>query len=98
MGFGEKIWRLEFHNETRQNGHQKAHRSNTEPTVKPAPTEVSSTRSPFLRRPALTASFNARGIVAAVVLPKRSMLITTFFSGIPILSAASMMRPLLPWG
>ena len=55
---------------------QKAQRSKTAPIVKPAPTDVSSTRSPFFRRPSVIASSKARGIVAAVVLPNRSMLST----------------------
>ena len=48
---------------------QIAQRSSTEPTVNPAPTDASSTRSPFLRRPCWIASSSASGIVAAVVLP-----------------------------
>ena len=48
--------------------------------MNPAPTDVSNTRSPFFSRPVFTASLSASGIVAAVVLPKRSMLMTTFSS------------------
>ena len=48
---------------------QQAHRSSTAPTVKPAPTELSSTRMPFVRRPSALASARASGMVAAVVLP-----------------------------
>lgn len=48
---------------------QHAQRRRTEPTVKPAPTEASSTRSPRFNRPSRTQSSSASGIVAAVVLP-----------------------------
>ena len=58
---------------------QNPQRSSTAPTVNPAPTDASSTRSPFFRRPLQTASFSASGIVAAVVLPNRSMLMMTLF-------------------
>src|SRR5688572_3368145 len=71
------------------------HRTSIEPTVKPAPTDVSRTKCPFFRRPDSTASFSARGIVAAVVLPYLSMLMITLCSGMPIFSAADMMMRLL---
>ena len=56
---------------------QRLQRSSTDPTVKPAPTEPSSTRSFFFSRPSARASASARGIVAAVVLPYVSRLMTT---------------------
>src|SRR5262245_31866257 len=67
---------------------QKPHRRSTEPTVKPAPTDARSTRFPFLSRPLHTASFSARGIVAAVVFPKFSMLMITLLESIPSFSVA----------
>src|SRR5262245_3931495 len=77
------------------NLYQNPHLNSTAPTVNPAPTDASSTRSPFFNRPEQTASFNASGIVAAVVLPKRSMLITTFAGSRSRFSAAAaMMRRL----
>src|SRR5689334_21912589 len=42
---------------------QRLQRSSTAPTVNPAPTEHSSTRSPFFTRPSARASASARGIV-----------------------------------
>ena len=48
---------------------QNAQRRRDAPTVNPAPTEASSTRSPFLSRCSAMASCMARGIVAAVVFP-----------------------------
>ncbi len=48
---------------------QIAQRSNAVPTVNPAPTEASSTKSPSLSLPSISASCMARGIVAAVVFP-----------------------------
>src|SRR5262249_38168750 len=45
---------------------QNPQRTSIAPTVKPAPTEASRTRSPFFNRPLQTASSSARGIVAAV--------------------------------
>src|SRR5688572_24486823 len=61
------------------------------PTVKPAPTDTISSVSPRLSRLLSTASLSARGIVAAVVLPNFSMLMTTFSSGTPSFSAADRM-------
>src|SRR5690606_5142082 len=72
-------------------GRQMLQRTRSEPTVKPAPTEVHSTRLPFFNRPSATASSSASGIVAAVVLPYRPMLITTFSSGKPSRCAADWM-------
>jgi hypothetical protein len=48
---------------------QNAQRRRDAPTVNPAPTEASSTRSPFLSRCSVMASCMASGIVAAVVFP-----------------------------
>ena len=45
--------------------------------MKPAPTDASSTSWPVFSRPDAIASVNASGIVAAVVLPNRSMLMIT---------------------
>jgi hypothetical protein len=45
------------------------------PQVKPLPNPVRTSRSPRFRRPAWTHSSMAMGMVAAVVLPKRSMLL-----------------------
>jgi hypothetical protein len=56
---------------------QKPQRNSTAPTVNPAPTDASSTSWPFFRRPEQIASFSASGMVAAVVLPNRSMLMIT---------------------
>src|SRR5262249_41284714 len=77
--------------------HQNPQRSNTAPTVKPAPTDASRTTSPFFNLPENSASFNARGIVAAVVLPKRSMLITTCSESRSRLSAAARMIRRFAW-
>ena len=44
-------------------------RTSAEPQVKPPPMASSSTRSPFLMRPSLTATLSASGIEAAEVLP-----------------------------
>ena len=55
----------------------KLHRKSTAPTVKPAPTDASRTRSPFFSRPARRASPSASGMVAAVVLPYVSRLMIT---------------------
>ena len=46
--------------------------------MNPAPTDPSSTRSSLFSRPSARASASASGIVAAVVLPYLSRLITTF--------------------
>src|SRR5262249_41746554 len=67
---------------------QNPHRSSTDPTVNPAPTDASRTRFPFFSRPLQTASFNASGIVAAVVLPNRSMLMMTLAGSRPSFSVA----------
>src|SRR5207302_3084216 len=48
------------------------HRISTVPTVKPAPTDATRSKSPSLSRFCSTASLSASGIVPAVVLPKRS--------------------------
>ena len=72
---------------------QKPHRTSTAPTVKPAPTDASSTRSPFLSRPDDTASFSASGIVAAVVLPNRSMLMMTLSGGTSSFSVGGLDDP-----
>ena len=71
--------------------------SRTEPTVKPAPTDTINNRSPRFSRLASTASLNASGIVAAVVLPNRSMLMTTYSSGTPSFSAADRMMRRFAW-
>lgn len=49
--------------------------------VKPDPNEVRTTISLFLIRPCFNASSSAIGIEAAVVLPKRSMFLMTFSTG-----------------
>src|SRR5262245_57646351 len=77
--------------------HQNPQRNNTAPTVKPAPTEASRTRSPFFSLPEQSASFNASGIVAAVVLPKRSMLIITLSESSSRFSAAARMIRRFAW-
>src|SRR5262249_448766 len=77
---------------------QKPQRRSTEPTVNPAPTDARRTRFPFFSRPAHTASFSASGIVAAVVLPNRSMLMITFSGSIPSFSVADKMIRRLAWG
>ena len=56
---------------------QKAQRQRLAPAVYPAPTAANNTKSPFLRRPSVMASSVANGMVAAVVLPYLSRLITT---------------------
>ena len=61
------------------------------PTVYPAPTAANMTRSPFFNRPASYASRVASGMVAAVVLPKRSILMMTLSQGNPRRSAAAVM-------
>src|SRR5262245_59489292 len=76
---------------------QKPQRSSTEPTVKPAPTDARSTRFPFLSRPLHTASFSARGMVAAVVFPKFSMLIITLLESMPSFSVADWMMRRFAW-
>jgi len=48
---------------------QIVHRSRVAPTVNPAPTEASRTRSPFFKRPSSRAVCMARGMVPAVVFP-----------------------------
>ena len=66
--------------------------------MNPAPTAASRTRSPFFSLPVSTAVCMASGMVPAVVLPKRSMLMTTFSGGIFSRSAvAAMMRRLAWW-
>ncbi len=44
-------------------------RTRTDPTVKPAPTEVRRIKSPFYSLPLSTAVLSASGIVVAVVVP-----------------------------
>ncbi len=57
----------------------------------PAPTAAYSTRSPFFNRPLSTASRVASGMVAAVVFPYWSRLMTTLLSGKPKRSAVAEM-------
>src|SRR6266581_5430011 len=73
------------------------HRINTVPTVNPAPTDARRSKSPSLSRFCSTASLSASGIVPAVVLPKRSMLMTTFSCGIPSFSVADRMMRRFAW-
>ena len=73
------------------------HLSSNDPTVNPAPTDTINSRSPRFSRFSSTASLNASGIVAAVVLPKRSMLMTTFSSGTPSFAAADRMIRRFAW-
>src|SRR5262245_39799872 len=73
------------------------HRIRTAPTVKPAPTEARRSKSPSFNRFCSTASFSARGIVPPVVLPKRSMLMTTFSCGLPSFSVADRIIRRLAW-
>src|SRR5690348_954136 len=76
---------------------QHAHRSSVAPTVKPAPTAVIRTRSPFLSRPCWRADSMASGMVPAVVLPNSSMLMMICSSFRPSRSAAEAIILLLAW-
>ena len=51
--------------------------------MKPAPNAQSTTVSPSFSRPSSTATRKADGMLADVVLPKRSIVITTLLSGMP---------------
>src|SRR6476660_2363804 len=73
------------------------HRISTAPTVKPAPTEASRSKSPSFKRLCSTASLSANGIVPPVVLPKRSILMTTFSCGMPSRSVADKMMRRFAW-
>src|SRR5262249_29709301 len=65
------------------------------PQCRPAPSAVKPTRSPSRIFPRLFASWKTSGRVAAVVLPYRWMLLTTFSSGSPrFFCTASLMRRL----
>ena len=59
--------------------------------MKPAPTDAISTRLPFFSLPSSTAVFMAKGMVPAVVLPKRSMLTITLSGRRPRRSAVALM-------
>jgi len=73
-------------------------RSSSEPQVKPLPKAATTTSIPGSNRPAFTASCNPIGMVAAVVLAKRSMVLNTLSGGISRRSAtASLMRRFAWW-
>src|SRR6185312_10273249 len=74
-------------------------RSSVAPTVKPAPTAASSTRSPFFNLPCSMAVSMASGMVPADVLPYFSIFTTTRSGFRPSRSAVEvMMRRLAWWG
>src|SRR5215204_5223726 len=72
-------------------------RTSEAPQARPPPMPSSSSKSPFLMRPSLTAVSSARGIEAADVLACLSTVTTTRSGGRPSLRPVPSMMRLLAW-
>src|SRR5690606_24880487 len=73
------------------------HRRRLDAQVKPLPKAAEQTSIPGLSFPSLRASCIPRGIVAAVVFPKRSIVLNTFSAGIPSCFATISLIRILAW-